>query len=74
MTKTKLGCNQCNAGMVDGSFCHQPGCPNTGKTWVAECGQWIAFQVCSECNSIIALGQSCPCQDTQEIPAYEVSE
>ena len=39
MTKPTIRCDQCEAAMINGVFCHETGCPNSRKTW--EDGEWI---------------------------------
>lgn len=36
----KFGCNQCEALMINGVFCHETGCPNSRKVWDDEDG-WV---------------------------------
>ena len=38
MTKPPIRCNQCEAAMINGVFCHETGCPNSRKTW--KDGEW----------------------------------
>lgn len=35
-----IHCDQCNATMINGVFCHESGCPNMAKVWDPEYG-WI---------------------------------
>jgi hypothetical protein len=35
--------------MINGVFCHETGCPNTGKSFVD--GQWLRVYHCTECGS-----------------------
>lgn len=37
----KFGCNQCLPLMINGTFCHETGCPNTNKIWDKEEGEWV---------------------------------
>lgn len=34
--RTARGCDQCNASMINGVFCHETGCPNQHKEWEQE--------------------------------------
>lgn len=59
-------CDQCQAAMINGVFCHETGCPNERKTWVPERESWILFVECTECGCEIESGESCDCQDPCE--------
>lgn len=36
----KFGCDQCEPMMINGTFCHEIGCPNSKKIWDEEEG-WV---------------------------------
>jgi hypothetical protein len=38
---TAVRCDQCEAAMINGVFCHETGCPNTHKVWNSEEGRWV---------------------------------
>ena len=57
-----MRCNQCEAAMINGLFCHETGCPNSRKTWVEERGEWIKFVECRECGADVEVGTVCDCQ------------
>lgn len=56
-----MHCNQCEAAMINGVFCHETGCPNSRKTWIAERGEWILFVDCFECGCEVEAGEDCGC-------------
>lgn len=53
------GCDQCEALMINGVFCHETGCPNSKKTWVEERQEWVRFVECRECGSEVEVGDTC---------------
>lgn len=55
-------CDQCRWAWVNGMFCHETGCPNQKKTWVAERGEWVRFVECRECGCEVETGTVCDCQ------------
>lgn len=57
-----VNCNQCEAAMINGVFCHETGCPNSRKTWVPERGEWVLFHDCFECGYPVEVGTACDCQ------------
>jgi hypothetical protein len=65
-TAVRLHCDQCQALMINGVFCHETGCPNSNKTWVAEREAWVRFLECRECGCDVEAGESCDCQDEPE--------
>jgi hypothetical protein len=64
--KVIKSCDQCEALSINGMFCHETGCPNSRKTWVAEREQWVLFVPCFECGSDVEVGTSCDCQNSDE--------
>ncbi len=56
-----MNCDQCSAAMINGTFCHEHGCPNAKKTWVPDREQWVRFVECHECGAEIEVGESCDC-------------
>ena len=43
-------CNQCEALMIQGMFCHETGCPNTHSRYDSETGEWIKTRECFDCG------------------------
>lgn len=60
------GCDQCEAAMIDGVFCHETGCPNQKKRWDPEREQWIRWLECPECGGEVEEGESCDCREPLE--------
>jgi hypothetical protein len=56
-----MKCDQCEASMINGVFCHERGCPNMGKVW--EDGAWVRYRACFECGCDVREGESCDCMD-----------
>jgi hypothetical protein len=61
-----MGCDQCEAAMINGVFCHETGCPNTRKRWVLEREAWIRFLPCRECGCDVEDGEACDCSISEE--------
>ena len=56
-----MKCNQCEALMINGVFCHETGCPNSKKTWVEERQEWVRFYECRICGDEVEKGEPCSC-------------
>jgi hypothetical protein len=56
-----MHCDQCEALMINGTFCHETGCPNQRKTFVAERGEWVLFVACRDCGYSVESGTACDC-------------
>ncbi len=61
-----MHCDQCEAAMINGVFCHETGCPNSKKTWVAERDAWVRFVACRECGCDVEEGEVCSCTQYDE--------
>jgi len=64
-------CDQCQMANINGVNCHETGCMNSKKTWVADQG-WVLFLKCRECGCDVEEGAEC-CEieaDTRE--CYDV--
>jgi hypothetical protein len=57
----KMHCDQCSAAMIQGMFCHEQGCPNSRKTWVADRQEWVRFVECRECGCEVESEVGCDC-------------
>lgn len=57
-----MRCNQCEALMINGVFCHETGCPNSRKQWIPDREEWVRFVECRECGCEVELGECCDCQ------------
>lgn len=56
-----MPCDQCDAAMINGVFCHETGCPNARKRWVPEREAWIRFMPCRDCGCDVEEGEACDC-------------
>jgi hypothetical protein len=61
-----ISCDQCQALMINGIFCHETGCVNSRKRYDAENDRWYRVFKCRECGCEVEEGQSCSCQDPDE--------
>jgi hypothetical protein len=59
----RFRCDQCEALMINGVFCHETGCPNINAKYID--GAWIKFYECRECGSEIREGESCNCMEPE---------
>ena len=59
-----MRCDQCEALMINGVFCHETGCPNTNAKFID--GEWVKFYECPECGDDIRVGDSCNCMEPVE--------
>jgi hypothetical protein len=50
-------CDQCEALVINGFYCHETGCPNTHK--VFRNGEWIPVRECKECGCEVYGDASC---------------
>lgn len=74
MTVKVKRCNQCEACMINGVFCHETGCPNINKRYFDGEG-WLSVRECKECGSEV-LGDDTCCEseeaNVQECPVCGV--
>lgn len=61
-----MRCNQCEAMMINGVFCHETGCPNAGSRYDAESDAWITQSRCRECGHKHDEGDECGCTDEEQ--------
>jgi hypothetical protein len=54
-------CNQCDSMTINGVYCHETGCPNMGKTWIEDEGQWVSFIPCHDCGFDVREDTICEC-------------
>jgi hypothetical protein len=66
ITVHRIHCDQCQALMINGIFCHETGCVNSRKRYDAENDRWYRVFKCRECGADIEEGESCSCQDPDE--------
>jgi len=64
-TRSKINtsecCDQCEAAIINGVFCHETGCPNTHSRYDKESGEWIKTRKCFECGFTVDANEPC-CQ------------
>ena len=63
-------CDQCEALMINGVFCHETGCPNIKAKYID--GAWVKFYECFECGYEVREGEVCDCQTPAEDDDAEV--
>ena len=56
-----MHCDSCQMLSINGVPCHETGCPNSRKTWIAERGEWVLFIECRECGCDVEQGETCSC-------------
>lgn len=54
-----MRCDQCEASMINGVFCHETGCPNTKKRYDHESDTWIKQRKCFECGCFVDAEEEC---------------
>lgn len=64
-----MKCDQCEALMINGVFCHETGCPNSGKKWDMFEERWVSVRYCSDCDSELLDGERCTCGDGPDLNA-----
>ena len=52
-------CDQCEALMINGVFCHETGCPNVNARYDADSGEWIKQRKCFECGGTVDADAEC---------------
>ena len=67
-----MHCDQCQAAMINGVFCHETGCPNSRKVY--RYGAWIKVFECPECGCDVPKGESCNCMEPVEEEREEQDE
>ena len=61
-----MKCNQCEATMINGVFCHEMGCPNSHKIWDADTETWTEVYQCDICGYDVAMGNPCSCYEEED--------
>lgn len=57
-----MRCDQCEALMINGVFCHETGCPNMHSRYDPAEDRWIKTYECRECGFRQDVGVEC-CND-----------
>ncbi len=60
-----MRCDQCEALMINGVFCHETGCPNTHARYFEGEG-WVKFWTCRACGDEQPIGDPCSCYESDE--------
>lgn len=55
----RFRCNQCEAAMINGVFCHETGCPNSNSRYDANSDTWIKQRKCFECGCMVDEDDLC---------------
>jgi hypothetical protein len=56
-----MKCNQCDWLVINGTFCHETGCPNQHKKWNGE--EWVSVFKCHDCGEEVEAEAECGCQE-----------
>lgn len=54
-----MRCDQCEALMIQGVFCHETGCPNFHKRYDSESDCWVRVRTCRECGCVVDADEVC---------------
>lgn len=54
-----MKCDQCQALMINGTYCHELGCPNMNARWDVEEQEWVKQWTCDECGNKVDVGEQC---------------
>lgn len=65
-SKSQISCNQCQLLGINGTPCHERGCPNSRKSWVPDRGDWVLFVRCFHCGCDVEAGTNCGCCEETE--------
>jgi hypothetical protein len=61
----RIHCDQCEALMINGVFCHETGCPNAHSRYAGE-DDWIKQRKCFQCGCMIDTDDPC-CSDSENL-------
>jgi hypothetical protein len=68
--RQRVHCNQCEMLSINGTPCHEQGCPNMGARWDREAGDWVKQRECFDCGSTVDYDDPCcsaPIEDEEVI-------
>lgn len=76
------GCDQCQMMRINGTPCHERGCPNMNSRWDAEQAAWVKQRKCFTCGFTVDADDPCcdapfedePTEDFEEHDAAEEKE
>ena len=63
----QMRCDQCQALMIQGMFCHETGCPHEKSRYDEESGEWIRQRECWICGYTVDADNPC-CEGEQNEP------
>jgi hypothetical protein len=66
-----MHCDQCEALMINGVFCHERGCPNSGSRWDGD--TWVSQRDCFVCGYTVDADAEC-CVPGEEDAWHEAHE
>jgi len=68
-----MRCDQCEALMINGVFCHETGCPNRDKVYDKLNREWRAVKQCPECGCTLWADdeRGCCYSEASELDADE---
>ena len=57
--RQRVHCNQCEMLSINGTPCHEQGCPNMGARWDRDAQDWVKQRECRECGSTVDYDDPC---------------
>ena len=66
-----MSCDQCEAAMINGVFCHETGCPNSRKRFID--GEWVKVWKCFECGCETTDENCCVDEEWEEFADFAMS-
>lgn len=66
VTEAIMRCNQCEALMINGVFCHETGCPNTRSRFDEQSGEWIKQYKCFTCGCDADVDSNCCAEEFED--------
>jgi hypothetical protein len=54
-------CSDCSPSAINGVFCHEAGCANSGKVWSVDSQEWVKYVKCFHCGCDSEVGTYCGC-------------
>jgi hypothetical protein len=67
-----MRCDSCEMLSINVVPCHEHGCPNSRKTWVAKRGEWVRFVACFVCVFDVEAGTVCGCDSPEDVEIEEL--
>jgi hypothetical protein len=73
MRKKRMRCDQCEMLSINGTGCHETGCPNSRSRYDEFTGEWIKQRVCFPCGCTVDADDAC-CQSDELLDDVELEE